>query len=202
MRTLFGRFGILVNHRNHTVYLCAEEPLWGTSARPLRICRSGSNIKTTMNKHRPTRSRGPQGTRIINQDEIDDLLEAEENAAPQDSGPAPSVARITVLNNAGDAIGTATLPGQRTLIGRDAGCNIRLRSSTVSSMHASISRKANRWWILNYISSNGTYVNDRKVKEAVLNPGDRIRLGGITMVFDYPEQPRGFFSRLWKRLAG
>ena len=151
---------------------------------------------------RTARNRGPQGTRFIFDEEPEPSPVRHHPGSIPDSGKTPSKARLGVLNHSGEIIASTLIPARRILIGRDAGCQIRLRSPTVSSMHASITRKKDRWWILNYMSSNGTYVNRRKVTEAALAPGDRIRLGEVTLVFDYPERTDGVLRRFWRRLTG
>jgi pSer/pThr/pTyr-binding forkhead associated (FHA) protein len=54
---------------------------------------------------------------------------------------------------------------------------------TVSRHHARLELRDGRWFLIDLDSSNGTSVNGRRVRDAEVRPGDRIRLGaaGFTL---------------------
>ncbi len=63
------------------------------------------------------------------------------------------------------------------MIGRGPEAGLRLEGEKVSRQHAEI-----RYWDGEYVlkdlhSTNGTFVNDRRIEVAVIRPGDRIRIG-------------------------
>ena len=65
-------------------------------------------------------------------------------------------------------------------MGRDAACELPCpdKSSSVSWRHARIDLGADGAWVSDLQSSNGTFVNDRRITERVLlKVGDEIRLG-------------------------
>lgn len=65
-------------------------------------------------------------------------------------------------------------------IGRLAGCDLRLGDPTVSRVHAELRFEGGRWVVYDLGSSNGTYVNDRRVAGSVpVRPGDRLRFGRL-----------------------
>lgn len=68
-------------------------------------------------------------------------------------------------------------------IGREAGNAIRLEDSEVSRRHAEIRRVGDTYVVGDLKSSNGTFVNDRKVKRAELASGDRIRVGRTVLTY-------------------
>jgi two-component system NtrC family sensor kinase len=68
-------------------------------------------------------------------------------------------------------------------IGREAGNAIRLEDSEVSRRHAEIRRVADTFVVGDLKSSNGTFVNDRKVERAELASGDRIRVGRTVLAY-------------------
>jgi len=70
------------------------------------------------------------------------------------------------------------LDGDVYTIGRGPNCDIRLKSKEISTNHASLIRVGDNWKIKDEGSSNGTFVNGRKVSEQALNPGDKIQLNG------------------------
>ncbi|PYR49747.1 MAG: hypothetical protein DMF89_12085 [Acidobacteria bacterium] len=75
--------------------------------------------------------------------------------------------------------------GQRTIvvehgpfaIGRGADNQLQLNDAQVSRRHARLVEVSGSWKILDCGSRFGTFVNNDKIDEAILQPGDRIRLG-------------------------
>jgi hypothetical protein len=68
------------------------------------------------------------------------------------------------------------LPG-RAVIGRDPSCDIVLSDSRCSRRHAVIEETPDGLVIQDTGSSNGIYVNGRRLDRSPLLPGDRVRLG-------------------------
>ncbi len=85
----------------------------------------------------------------------------------------------------------ARQPGQWE-IGRNRESDISINDHSVSGRHAQILRENGRWKLVNLMSINGSFVNERKVLSAHLNTGDKIRLGNVELAFDAGgELPRG-----------
>ena len=107
-----------------------------------------------------------------------------------------NVARVSVRQNSGvefipalidEAAQKAYVIGcESCLIGRSPDCDIRLKYSAVSSVHARIFRYGNAWYIEDKHSSNGTKVNARSIGESRrrLKDGDVVGLGGVIFVFN------------------
>ena len=53
-----------------------------------------------------------------------------------------------------------------------------LGDDTVSRRHAELRAEDGRWLLRDLGSSNGTWVNGRRVIEAEVRPGDLVQLGG------------------------
>lgn len=70
-----------------------------------------------------------------------------------------------------------TLNGGHVLIGRDELCDIRLDSAPVSRHHALIVNSPRGVRIVDLASTNGCYVNGRKIKEQTLQDKDVINIG-------------------------
>ncbi|MFM8378060.1 MAG: ATP-binding protein [Planctomycetia bacterium] len=68
-------------------------------------------------------------------------------------------------------------------IGRDSGNFIQLDDNEVSRRHAEIRRVDGMFVVGDLKSSNGTYVNNRKVERAELSSGDQIQVGRTVMVY-------------------
>lgn len=71
-----------------------------------------------------------------------------------------------------------------TSIGRDPKNAIQLNDGEVSRVHALIKLTENGFVIADKNSTNGTFVNKRRVRQHVLASRDLIRVGQTTMVFD------------------
>jgi hypothetical protein len=86
----------------------------------------------------------------------------------------------------------------RTVVGRSAGCTIRLDSRFVSGEHASITWTGERWQLRDLASRNGTFAGDDRLPsggEVPLAAGDRIAFGDAeeTWVLD-DAIPPGLFA--------
>jgi signal transduction histidine kinase len=85
-------------------------------------------------------------------------------------------------HNQGTRYDLAAQPGAVT-IGRDSGNVVRLDDIEVSRRHAEVRRAGDGFTVDDLNSSNGTFVNDRRVERAALSGGDRIRIGRTVMVY-------------------
>jgi FHA domain/Domain of unknown function (DUF1707) len=65
----------------------------------------------------------------------------------------------------------------RLLLGRSPACQLIFADDTVSRRHAELRIDEGRWTLRDLGSSNGTYVNGRRIGEAEVGPGDEIALG-------------------------
>jgi len=70
------------------------------------------------------------------------------------------------------------------ILGRDKGCDIVLDHPTVSRRHAEIRCQGEVCQIADLNSSNGTFVNGRRVQSSILFDGDMIQVGGVQVYFD------------------
>jgi adenylate cyclase len=69
------------------------------------------------------------------------------------------------------------LPDVPTVLGRSAECQVQIADPWISSMHAMFEKRGSELWLVDLESRNGTWVNERKVREAALAPGYRLRFG-------------------------
>lgn len=69
----------------------------------------------------------------------------------------------------------------RTTIGRDSACHIPINEAKSSRIHAEIVREANAFIFYDKNSLNGSFINNNRVTQQVLVPGDRIKIGDTTI---------------------
>ena len=85
-------------------------------------------------------------------------------------------ARLSVSSN-GRTVAEVTLNRPRMILGRDSNCDISLDSSYVSRYQNLFMETSEGWMLIDLNSTNGCYVNGRKVNEHKLRDGDLISLG-------------------------
>lgn len=86
-------------------------------------------------------------------------------------------AAVVVHELEGDKLRTVRLSGEVD-IGRADGCAIRLQDTYVSQVHARLAGKDGAWTVEDLGSTNGTYLNDRRVVAPVeVHAGDVVRVG-------------------------
>jgi pSer/pThr/pTyr-binding forkhead associated (FHA) protein len=78
-----------------------------------------------------------------------------------------------------------TLPANGGSIGRESSRDVPLTAdATVSRRHAAITPQAGSFLLRDDGSANGTFVNNQRVQEHVLRPGDEIRIGASLLRFE------------------
>jgi len=76
-----------------------------------------------------------------------------------------------------------SLGPEPVLIGRDPQNDLVLDDRRVSRKHAEVRLRLGRYTLYDLQSTNGTYVNGRRVAERVLDDGDKISIGGLEIVY-------------------
>ncbi len=92
----------------------------------------------------------------------------------------PRAPKATIEQRDAPAVSLGTDP---VLIGRDPQNDIVLDDRRVSRKHAEVRLRLGRYTLYDLQSTNGTYVNGRRVAEKVLDDGDKISVGGLEIVF-------------------
>jgi predicted component of type VI protein secretion system len=90
-----------------------------------------------------------------------------------------SLPTLTLVPSTGGA--PVEVRGERVLVGRDPGADVVLNHPSVSRRHAVLERRGTFWVVLDQQSANGTWLDDRRVTEAALQSGQRLRLGALTL---------------------
>jgi pSer/pThr/pTyr-binding forkhead associated (FHA) protein len=73
--------------------------------------------------------------------------------------------------------------GEEVTVGRAGGCGVPLPDDTfVSQLHARVFRRDGGLYVEDLGSTNGTYLNQKKITvAAALGKGDKLQVGGTTM---------------------
>lgn len=98
------------------------------------------------------------------------------------------------------------LEREMVLLGREIGSDVRINDSTVSRRHASITRSVNadtnevEYTLKDFGSRNGTLVNGERVRQEVLQNGDKITIGEQILRFDLLDEIDREYQRHIHRL--
>ncbi len=87
--------------------------------------------------------------------------------------------------------------GQRTIPLREAVINVGRRLDNqiivddpgVSRTHAQLRLRFGHYVVYNLSATTGTFVNGQRVEECVLQPGDVISLGGVSLIYGADDEP-------------
>ena len=123
-----------------------------------------------------------------------DLGSGRRARAAQDGGPAapPREARrarahgrpprkVLVVDHEGAKSGTIRLQ-QPLQVGRADACQIKLGDTYISQFHARLFPRDGNWYVEDLGSTNGTYLNQRKLTgPSEVHAGDVVRLGKTTL---------------------
>lgn len=112
------------------------------------------------------------------------LFDAESEDADSLGAPAPGIATVTVRDVDHDVV----LRGERMVIGRIAGCDIRIADVNTSRQHAAFVREGAGWAVEDLGSTNGTLVNNKVIDRQTLRDNDVIVVGITELVY---HEPRG-----------
>jgi pSer/pThr/pTyr-binding forkhead associated (FHA) protein len=84
---------------------------------------------------------------------------------------------------------TFRLPDSVTVIGRRSNCDLYIPLTSVSRKHCQLNRHEAVLKIRDLGSRNGTYLNGKRVDEAVIQAGDNVKVGPLTFTLQIDGQP-------------
>jgi FHA domain len=86
--------------------------------------------------------------------------------------------------NHGERVTEHELGPSPLVIGRDPECDLFFADKKLSRRHARIERNGPSVRLIDLGSRNGSWVNEERIQERDLSPGDEIRLGGLHISFE------------------
>ena len=83
--------------------------------------------------------------------------------------------------------------GDRALVGREPTADIVVNDPSVSRRHAILERRPEGWAVFDQRSANGTWLDNVRIEQALLQPGQQLRLGAVSFEVQLPgaAMPRG-----------
>lgn len=129
-----------------------------------------------------------EGVSLVTSELVERAWEWGQSANDQNSdtvnmlGFRPRSGRL-VMQLTGEEVRELKLRQGHTLIGRSTLCDVRIESSMVSRRHALISFTRDGAVLVDLNSTNGTYVDGRRIRRHELQPGETIELGGTRIEY-------------------
>lgn len=81
------------------------------------------------------------------------------------------------------------LTGERTVIGRRSECTLRIPTSDVSRQHCALTIAGKELLVKDLGSTNGTFVNQKRVADYKLRAGDKLTVGPVTFTVQIDGMP-------------
>lgn len=110
----------------------------------------------------------------------------ENDISEEPDAPVPSAPPQLVVTNNGSVVRELTLEKMRTLIGRSEHNDVAINSRFISRHHALVVRSGSTTFLMDLNSTNGTFVNSRRVSNHVLLHDDVITVGHHSIKFSDP----------------
>lgn len=111
------------------------------------------------------------------------------NGAEEDSGATRvrmAVPKFLLRGVSGAVFGKVFPITSPVVIGRAAECDISVPGDEISRRHAQVNPTLNGLSVEDLGSSNGTYINNKRVQHGFLNPGDELRLDAVRFILVAP----------------
>ena len=93
------------------------------------------------------------------------------------------MSKLVILNQ-GMTGRTFELNAERTTVGRVEDNTFHIADGSVSSHHAEIILRGTEILVRDLNSTNGTFINNEKITETMLKPGQTLRLGQVELKID------------------
>ncbi len=116
-----------------------------------------------------------------------------ETVSVEISKVGPRRGRLIARTN-GDVIQEQPLNRERILIGRDELCDIRIASHLVSRHHALVVNSSQGVKLVDLGSTNGTFVDGRKIKQCALQDSQVITIGDCTIEYVAGDDQQAWFG--------
>jgi pSer/pThr/pTyr-binding forkhead associated (FHA) protein len=113
---------------------------------------------------------------------LHDIRTAPDDEAAGDDQPPPTL----FVSYNGETVAELTLDGDRLLVGRSEHNELRINSRFISRHHALFVRHGNSTFLMDLNSTNGTFVNSRRISNLMLKDDDIVLVGNHRIKFVDP----------------
>ncbi len=96
--------------------------------------------------------------------------------------------KLVMFNSKGQRRAFA-LAKAETVIGRSADCGLRIPLTDVSRKHCLVIDRQGEVRLRDLGSTNGTYVNNKRINEVLLQAGDRLTIGPVILTVQFNGKP-------------
>jgi pSer/pThr/pTyr-binding forkhead associated (FHA) protein len=95
----------------------------------------------------------------------------------------PNLSLTRLDSNEEDDHAPEVFSGPEVVVGRSVASDYPVADETVSARHARLSFHHNHWWVEDFRSTNGTFLNDERVSvPTVIVAGDELRVGQVSLL--------------------
>jgi predicted component of type VI protein secretion system len=108
--------------------------------------------------------------------------------------------KLALRADSGLALGTIyPLNAMRNILGRSVDVAVPVDDTKVSRIHAAIDQQNGFLYLVDLGSTNGSFLNDRRIQNAsLISVGDRVRVGSASFVVELLENAKTQVSANWK----
>jgi pSer/pThr/pTyr-binding forkhead associated (FHA) protein len=82
-----------------------------------------------------------------------------------------------------------------TVIGRQEDCDLSIPIQSVSRKHCQLNYEQGVLKIRDLGSRNGTYLNGKPIDKAVIKPGDSVKVGPLSLVFQFQGRSKNITTK-------
>ncbi len=93
------------------------------------------------------------------------------------------MSKLIILQEDGSVADEIKLEGKQMVIGRDKELDISLDDASVSRRHALLTPVFSQYFVEDLGSTNGTLLNDKRVRKHILRDGDDLQIGNFALRF-------------------
>jgi predicted component of type VI protein secretion system len=93
------------------------------------------------------------------------------------------MSKLVILKSDGSVADEIKLEGRQMVIGRDQELDITLDDASVSRRHALLTPVFSQYFVEDLGSTNGTILNDKRVRKHILRDGDNLQIGNFALRF-------------------
>lgn len=97
--------------------------------------------------------------------------------------------KVVLFMFKGDAPRTFPIERDQTRLGRRQDCHLRIPTRDVSRIHCDLIKRDGKLFAKDLGSSNGTYINAKRIAEAELKAGDKLRVGPVIFYVQIDGKP-------------